>query len=468
MLSSSLSSSLLLPSKLNLSKQRYVNNLYSMDPSIEVQLNCFLLCILVLRQDPPASSCSVCLDGAEFEYGSRQMPGTEDTCDSMQGFLDTFPEWDCDLLHEIIFSINDFIDVPSFCGCVGAPIPNLCDSCDDHTTAETTRSVSFHADRSCNDLEIVYPFVTDAYRCQDLREACCYDAPSDVNQECGVCAPGSYIGTPDLQVPYFGSHTSCASIDSDLSFFPASSCSGFRDQVNSLFDVAALCACDGASPPNFCSFCDDDESMVDPDFEIAGSGGLTCATAASLARFVTDPTMCNVEFAAMSRGCCRSEDRCSICPGGSSVGRPERPYVFNDQPITCSDFEFQIGFLAPQECEAFNDGIPIDMASWCGCEGATSPKECSLCPDGYVVANENVEIPDSNGVTCGLAAELAQYIVDQQFCEESVSVLGGECCKPAPPTSAPTADPDESSGTTNALPAPFVMTFGGIFYLAFW
>jgi hypothetical protein len=427
-----------------------------------MQLNRFhLSCMLLLRQDPPASSCSVCLDGAEFAYGSRQMPGTENTCDSMQEFLDTFPEWDCDLLHEIIFFNHDFIDVPSFCGCVGAPIPNLCDPCDDQTTVETTRSVSFGDGRSCNDLEIVYPFVIDEYHCQVLREACC-----DVDRECGLCAPGS-VGTPDLPVPFFGSAT-CASIDSDLSFFPASSCSGFQEQVNSLFDVAAWCGCDGANPPDFCSFCDDEEAMVHPDSEIAGSGGLTCTTAANLARFVTDPTVCSIEFAALSRGCCQSEDRCSICPDGSSVGLPERPYIFSEEPVTCFDFEFQIRFLAPQECETFNDAIPIDMASWCGCEGSTSPKACSLCPDGYVVANENVEIPDSNGLTCGLAAELAEYVVDQQFCDESVSVIGSECCKPAPPTSAPTADPDESSGTINALLASFTMTFVGIFYLAFW
>ena len=394
------------------------------------------------------------------------MPGTGQTCDSLQEYLDTFPDWNCDLLHEIIFSIVDFIDVPSFCGCVGAPIPNLCDACDDLTNMETTRSVTFYDDLSCNDLEIVYPFVTDEYRCQDLREACCNEADSD--SECGLCAPGGHLETPDLQVPFFTSAT-CASIDSDLSFFPASSCSGYQDQVNSLFDVAAWCGCDGDNPNYFCSFCDDDEPIFNPDFEIAGSGGLTCATAANLARFVADPTICSVDFAALARGCCQSEDRCSICPDGSSVGFPERPYVFSDQPITCFDFEFQIGFLAPQECEVFADAIPIDMASWCGCEGATSPKSCSLCPEGYVVlANENVEIPDSNGLTCGLAAELAQYVVDQQFCEESVSVIGGECCEPLPPTSAPTAGPDESSGTTNALLAPSAMTFGGICYLAFW
>jgi hypothetical protein len=307
-----------------------------MNPSTQVHLNRYLLCTLVLRQEPPP--CSVCLDGAEFEYGSRQMPATQDTCDSMQEFLDAFPDWNCDLLHEIIFSINDFIDVPSFCGCVGAPIPNLCDACDDQTTMETTRSISFHDGRSCSDLEIVYPFVTDEYICQDLREACCNDVP-----ECGVCALGSYLGTPELQVPFFESAT-CASIDSDLSFVPANSCSDYQDQMNSLFDVAA----------------------------------------------------------------------------------------------------------------------------WCGCEGATSPNECSLCPDGYVVANENVEIPDSNGLTCGLVVELVPYAVDPQFCEEFVSVISGECCKPAPPTSAPVADPDESSGTTNALVPPFAMTSGGIFYLGFW
>jgi hypothetical protein len=437
-------------------------------------------------------------------------------------------------LQDIIFFNNESIDVPSFCGCVGAPIPNLCDPCDDDTAVETTRSHSFYNGRSCNDLEVVYPFVTDEYYCEELREACCNDDPIVIVTECGLCPPGSDLLTPDLQVPFLGSDTTCASIDSDLSLFPASSCSGFQDQVNSLFDVAAWCGCDGANPPDFCSFCDDEEAMVHPDSEIAGSGGLTCTTAANLARFVTDPTVCSIEFAALSRGCCQSEDRCPICPDGSSLGLPERPYIFSEEPVTCFDFEFQIRFLAPQECETFNDAIPIDMASWCGCEGATSPKACSLCPDGYVVANENVEIPDWNGLTCGLAAELAEYVIDQQFCDEAVSVIGSECCKPAPPTSAPTADPDdgatspnecslcsdgydvadanveiphsngvtcglaaelaqyvvdqqfcdesvsvfrsdcckpvsdESPGTTNALLASFTLTFGGIFYLAFW
>jgi hypothetical protein len=291
--------------------------------------------------------CSVCLDGAEFEYGARQLPGREDTCDSMQEFLDIFRESDCDLLHEIISLNNDFIDVPSFCGCVGAPIPNLCDSCDDHATEDATDeialSVSFHDGRSCNDLEIVYPFVTDEDHCQLLVEACCNlsanpstaaptkspsssptkrptstptSSPSSTPSfrpstsfpsapptkqpspaptsapKCGICASGSYLGTPDLQVPFFEPAT-CASIDSDLSFIPASSCSGIQDQVNSILHVAAWCGCDGANPPAFCSFCDD-ESMIDPDFEIAGSGGLTCAAAANLARFVTDPATCSV------------------------------------------------------------------------------------------------------------------------------------------------------------------------------
>ena len=194
-------------------------------------------------------------------------------------------------------------------------------------------------------------------------------------------------------------------MDSDLSFFSQFLLGGYQDQVNSLFDVAAWCGCDGDNLNYLWSFCDDDEPMVNPDIEIAGSRGLTCATAANLSRFVADPTIYSVDFAALSRGCRQSEDRCcSICPDGSSVGFPKRPYFFSDQPITCFDFEVQIG--------AFAGAIPIDMASWRGCEGATLPKACSLRPEGYVVvANENVEISDSNGLTCGLAAELAQYVL---------------------------------------------------------
>ena len=87
----------------------------------------------------------------------------------------------------------------------------------------------------CNDLKIVYPFVMDEYRCQDLREACCNEADSD--SEWGLCAPGGYLETPELQVPFFTSAT-YASIDSDLSFSPANSCSDDRKLG---FDASKYC-----------------------------------------------------------------------------------------------------------------------------------------------------------------------------------------------------------------------------------
>jgi hypothetical protein len=61
-----------------------------------------------------------------------------------------------------------------------------------------------------------------------------------------------------------------------------------------------------------------------------------------------------------------------------------------------------------------------------------------MCGEDSIGFNEDMEIPDSGGFTCGEIAELARHVVDDDFCEAHVSLLAGECCSvPPPPTDAP-------------------------------
>ena len=372
-------------------------------------------------------------------FAYRIVPGSLKTCEDIEIDLFEFKS-NCSVAKEAFFA-NGFIDIPSFCGCSGAPIPNLCPLC--NTSVANTRS-SLNVGNSsypfnCSELEVIAKYITNQDYCLEVSSwstACCTVSSNDT---CSICPVGSRVQqSPDLQVPSFGGAT-CASLDFNLSSLPLDGCHAIQAEVSTVLDVAAWCGCQGVQPPDFCPFCQNaSKPMPNPEYIIPASGGLTCRDASNLARFIVDPTICFQEIGLVARGCCRKDDRCTVCPSGGFMGNPNRPFVFGAGDTNCSELDFEMGFLSNKDCAAFHKHVPINIASWCGCDGVRAPGLCQLCPEGYVVTNGDKVASNSHGLTCGVLADMAGYVVDPNFCKSIVASAANECCKKAstPPTPA--------------------------------
>ena len=205
--------------------------------------------------------------------------------------------------------------------------------------------------------------------------------------------------------------------------------------------------------PNFCTFCNASE-MPDPTFPVSLYGEVgTCQQFGEVSTYISSLSVCETDFANLAQGCCLSPGRpCSVCPDKSMVGDPSKPLIV--EPLTCLDLDILAGFATADQCpKAHSENL--DFAAFCGCKGTTAPDQCSFCPDGMVVTDPALRLPNQVGLTCGQAADFARYIVNATFCAEQVAPVGEKfCCHNATNasnSSASVASPQISKNHSSAM-----------------
>jgi hypothetical protein len=96
---------------------------------------------------------------------------------------------------------------------------------------------------------------------------------------------------------------------------------------------------------------------------------------------------------------------------------PDLLIPFTDS-VTSKTFHQSLGFTPAEDCSTTVTEIPLDLPSWCGCESAEASdiyKELYKGGDVELIDAE-LEIPNTNGLTCGYVAELAPYVSDEEIC----------------------------------------------------
>jgi hypothetical protein len=386
------------------------------------------------------------------------LPGSSVTCSQYEeAVLSELSSQDCQNNTRDDLVGGNVIDLFAFCGCPGFSSPNLCSLCDgDAVSITRSPPVTKSGETlSCSDIASLAPFVLDSDFCQEAIQVfsgiCCNS--NDGEASCSICASGSEIGNPGREIFFLDGKT-CGAVDGELSLVSMEGCSKVRGEIAAVFNLEAWCGCEGAEPTQICAFCTgDDEYLIDPDYQFSDDNSLTCKDAMELAAFISNASFCEENFGWVARGCCASKNRCSICPQGVSMAFPERTIMLAEGEV-CGRLDFSLGFVPPEECDNFKGFFgQVDLGSWCGCEGAQTPNECSLCGQDLILVNEHLEVPDgADGLTCGDIAELAPYVADDGFCKTQVFALRGECCGVKPQGSPPAESPVSKNGFPKAGP----------------
>lgn len=308
------------------------------------------------------------------------------SCLRLQRFLSGIGTQDCEVYRESIEE-RSIVDIMAFCGCLAATPSNYCSPCEESSVEiiSSTRDVGSPISLNCSELTVAASHVADESFCQSLQ-------------------------------------------------IFSGECCEVVDEISNL-------------PQTPCSLCGDDRiPLIDPDVaEVPGKRGFSCSEARDIADFfLADTETCRGFTAGLAPGCCKYDDRCSLCSDPTStLLYPDRQLPFTMEGMKCIDVEFGLGYLDSSQCSSFRDAISgIDLASWCGCEDAVFANPwCSLCGDDLEVV-QNIQIPDAPiGVTCQSLAEWAPYIKTNGFCETRITMLRGECCRATPPSRSPSDSP---------------------------
>ena len=253
------------------------------------------------------------------------------------------------------------MDIFAFCGCKGFPAPNLCPFCrgSNVATARTIPTDGFAT--TCLYLESIAPFVTDIDYCigtvQLLSDFCPCQSNGDSGEEgrCTLCPNRDKAKNASAEIPFSGGQT-CSSLEETLSNIPTALCAEAREEMEKIFDIPALCGCDGVQPAKVCSLCPEDGPIEDPALEIPEAQGMTCQDFSDLATLVKSRQVCGDIFDPLSRACCASDKKCSVCPVGSEMAYPDRIFKLAGIPeATCSWIESNVVYLTNDECLDFHD-----------------------------------------------------------------------------------------------------------------
>ena len=147
--------------------------------------------------------------------------------------------------------------------------------------------------------------------------------------------------------------------------------------------------------------------------------------------------------------------QCTICPDGSASFNEGKIIPLSD--VTCGDFQGFVQFAGDTEaCDAARA-----QAAWCECPGVEPT--CELCPDGTYPVNAGMRVDFQ--FTCGDYFYLAQVQPEGTDCTE-FNALAMQCggCGDPPPTSSPSANPDECDSLCpdgSEVPNPTAIVFEG-------
>lgn len=310
----------------------------------------------------------------------------------------------------------------------------------------------------CLDLSTMAPYVKDADYCdtmiKPMEQMCCPTEGIDATR-CSLCPAGSVMEHPYREIPLWNGDFStvggtCQQLEDEFATISLRSCEQAKVGVGSgTLDLPSFCGCRGVEIPNPCSFCSP-EDMVNPDYDISElvNYNFTCKGASDLAPFIhADSVICHDRFNLIRKGCCREEERCLMCADGKDeIAFPGKILAMNPEPQTCADLQLALGFMDQDECAEIRSSFPLDFAAYCGCSGASSQNECSLCAGGFEVLHDN---PASDGVSCGEIDDLTRYVNDPDLCASFQAFTRPKCCAVKEEVSP--SEPDNSQGLENTI-----------------
>jgi hypothetical protein len=302
-----------------------------------------------------------------------------------------------------------------------------------------TGSTSF-SDDPCPDLFRIAPFVKDAEYCdvvvKPMEEFCC--PTKGIATTCSLCPAGSVMEHPYREIPFLNGDFSteggtCQDLEDVLASVSADSCDQARAGCGfGTLDLAAFCGCTLMESSTYCAFCSPDD-MLNPDYDLTDyvNYGLTCKGAADLAQFIlSDSVVCNDRFNLLRKGCCQEVDRCHMCSDGTDeIAFPSKVMTLGHERQDCADFLFNLGFMDQDECIALRSTYPLDFSSYCGCSGAKSPNECSLCEGKLEVLHSGEkDLESDGGITCGEMEDFVRHIIDPDVCGNVQASIRPKCC----------------------------------------
>jgi hypothetical protein len=263
-------------------------------------------------------------------------------------------------------------------------------------------------------------------------------------QDCQVCDNSS---SPDLLIPFTGNVT-CEIFYQGLAFSSAEECATILAEIP--WDLPSWCGCENAEASGVCEeLCKGDLELIDAELEIPDSDdGFTCGSVADIAPYVSNEDVCGQILLARTFCCVRPNF--SLCPDGSPITLPDRKLGSSEEDIGCREINQMLSTLDEVQTKTFLAENPLDLPSWCGCEGAEAPNLCPVCGDGEQLTNEDSIIIDSDGLTCAEGEVFSRHVKSTAFCQQQVKPANALCCEAKDMSTAEAEDEAEDMSTAKA------------------
>jgi hypothetical protein len=249
--------------------------------------------------EPPPFLCSLCPTGSDDILDLEVSNGFQ-TCGDLEVILSiAASQLICD---DFLSYVNgDFDNTVLCCDSVDPPPP--CSLCLGGNPIDPSALPAFGGNLTCGEYTDDANEVTNiSSTCADLQSSvapfCCTDLPG----RCTLCPAGSTLGDPDFEPPFL--NATCGEFNFGLGFIPSDdeSCAGVQSSLGDILDYRALCGCSGVAPPEICSFCAPNDSVLNPEFAVPDAD-ITCGGLDSLFPFITNVTLCN-DLSEASPLCC--------------------------------------------------------------------------------------------------------------------------------------------------------------------
>ncbi|CAB9513160.1 expressed unknown protein [Seminavis robusta] len=257
-----------------------------------------------------------------------------------------------------------------------------------------------------------------------LITPCCRVVAQDPNK-CDLCSDGS---EPDMSLMSADLGWSCT----DLNQFTIYLKAGDKECIDLQLIGFQDCGCP-TYPPGYCTLCPGGFSDIpDRDLIVPSPQNLTCGK------------ILFVNSDALAGGCgdlepyrdhcgCPSDAECSFCADGTMPMNMDRviPYLSKPSETTTCAQQAQRAFSATAEqCQdIIVPPVAVNVQGFCGCQGTFPSSLCSLCPLGMDIANPDLVLPDTGGLTCQEMDEYLSYITDEASCQ-AIADSSQVCCQP--------------------------------------
>ena len=436
----------------------------------------------LMEDDAP--SCTLCADGSPGDLSLSTTREEGWTCNDLNIFATTILKEDDMDCHKI--RVLGFQD----CACPTFPGCNLCPN-GFFDIPDPTVAVPSPNGLTCADILFVEPERLPTGQCSDLspyRELC--GCPTD--SECSFCADGSAPTEQSRVLPYLSTPSeppvTCGQVATMAFSSPPGQCADYTVAPVPV-NGQGYCGCQGTFPSNLCTMCPDGAAIVNPDFVVPNTQGMTCSEVEEYLQYITDEDSCNA-IAASAQVCCKEIVPCPVCSGNFNEDKLYEPYsltcsyIGNAQdfghPMTCEDVQLrfpyfcecpgalptctlcQLGELPPETdkeipllgttCKSVNDYaslrtvedcaeeiafLSFDASAYCGCTGFEPPALCEFCPESQLVTNPDLAPEGASGATCGDLEDFADFVTTANLCS-AVQAYAVVCCRdPGAPTVAP-------------------------------